>query len=195
MLTEQGLPTTLAEAKATYQGLLLADVLAGARQRLGHPLPNNWIDEYERRRAAGFEARLRPIPGAAELARALLDAGVQICVASQGRLEKTRRSLSLTGLDVLFGEAARFSAEQVPRGKPHPDLFLFAAARMGFAPSRCVVIEDTPSGVSAARSAGMEVFGYAAETEARELEQAGARAVARLSELMPVLGGVSGREA
>jgi HAD superfamily hydrolase (TIGR01509 family) len=188
MLTEQGLPTTLAEAKATYQGLLLADVLAGAQQRLGHPLPNSWIDEYERRRAAGFEARLKPIPGAAELARALLDAGVQICVASQGRLEKTRRSLSLTGLDVLFGQAARFSAEQVPRGKPHPDLFLFAAARMGFAPSRCVVIEDTPSGVSAARSAGMEVFGYAAETEARELEQAGARAVARLSELIPVLG-------
>ena len=187
MLTEQGLPTTLADAKAAYQGKLLAEVLEGAGRRLGRSLPEGWLGEYERRRAQAFEAGLRPIPGAAELAGALLRAGVQICVASQGRLEKTRLSLSLTGLDGLFADSARFSADQVPRGKPHPDLFLFAAASMGFEPAGCVVIEDTAGGVRAARGAGMDVFGYAAETDAGVLAQEGARPVTTLLELIPVL--------
>ncbi len=104
-------------------------------------------------------------------------------------LEKTRRSLSLTGLDGLFEERWRFSAEQVPRGKPHPDLFLHAAATMGFTPPECVVVEDTPSGVTAARRAGMRVFGYAGETEPAVLEQAGAHVVRSLGEILPLIRG------
>jgi HAD superfamily hydrolase (TIGR01509 family) len=189
MLTEQGLATTLGEAKAAFQGLLLRDVLTVAEEQLGRSLPEDWLQEYERRRALAFDAGLKPVPGAAELIEALGGAGLQICVASQGRLEKTRRSLALTGLDAYFGECTRFSAYQVPRGKPHPDLFLFAAARMGFAPEVCTVVEDTPSGAAAARSAGMQVFGYAAETDAGELEQMGARTVTSLTQLVPVLTG------
>jgi HAD superfamily hydrolase (TIGR01509 family) len=187
MLTEQGLPTTLAEAKAAYQGRRLEEVLRGAEERLGCALPEGWLDEYQLRRQLAFEAGLTPVPGAGELTEALLDAGHSVCVASQGRLEKTRRSLSLTGLADHFGESARFSADQVPRGKPHPDLFLFAAARMGFDPDGCVVIEDTPLGVAAARDAGMRVFGYAGETEAGVLAGAGAEVVSSLIELVPVL--------
>jgi len=181
---------TLAEAKAAFQGLLLAEVRARAEERLGRPLPESWLGEYERRRNAAFEGSLRPVAGAAALIEALREAGLQICVASQGRRAKTDRSLELTGLDPLLGNEARFSAEQVPRGKPHPDLFLFAAARMGFAPGASVVVEDTPSGVAAARAAGMRVFGYAAETEAGELERNGAQTVTSLAELAPVLIGV-----
>ena len=192
MLTEQGLATTLGEAKAAFQGLVLRDVLAVAEQRLGRSLSAGWLEEFERRRALAFDTRLRPIPGAAELIEALRRAGREICVASQGRLEKTRHSLSLVGLDVYFGEDVRFSAYQVPRGKPHPDLFLFAAARMGFEVEDCTVIEDTPSGVVGARSAGMRVFGYAGETDAGELERVGARTVSRLIDLVPVLTGPSG---
>jgi HAD superfamily hydrolase (TIGR01509 family) len=192
MLTEQGLPTTLAEAKATYQGLLLREVLTSAESRLGRALPEGWLGEYERRRAAVFDAELKPILGAGELIDTLVGAGRAICVASQGRLEKTRRSLSLTGLDAFFDEAARFSAEQVPRGKPHPDLFLFAAASMGFAAADCVVIEDTPSGVIGAVSAGMRVFGYAGETEPAVLERAGARVVSSLAELPALIIGARG---
>lgn len=192
MLTEQGLPTTLPAAKAAYQGLLLEEVLAGAEARLGRALPAGWLGEYERRRAAVFDSELQPIQGAGELIGALVGAGHAICVASQGRLEKTRRSLSLTGLDAFFDEPARFSAEQVPRGKPHPDLFRFAAAGMGFAPADCVVIEDTPSGVTAARSAGMRVFGYAGETEPAVLERAGARVVSSLTDLVPLIIGGRG---
>jgi len=187
MLTEEGLATTLGEAKAAFQGLVLRDVLTVAQQRLGRSLPAGWLEEFERRRALAFDARLKPIPGAAELIEALRRDGRKICVASQGRLEKTRHSLSLTGLDAYFGEDVRFSAYQVPRGKPHPDLFLFAAARMGFGVEDCTVIEDTPSGVAGARSAGMRVFGYAGETQAAELERVGARTVSKLTDLIPAL--------
>ena len=195
MLTDQGLPTTLADAKAAFQGLLLGDVGELAEERLGRALPEGWLDDFERRRAIAFEERLRPIPGARELLEALVRAGTEFCVASQGRLEKTGRSLAITGLERFFPEPSRFSAHQVARGKPDPDLFLFAAARMGFAADSCVVIEDTPSGAAAARAAGMRVFGYAAETPAGALEREGARTVGSLVELVGLLTGELGPEA
>lgn len=75
------------------------------------------------------------LPDAAETVRSIAAAGVSVCVASQGKLEKTDLSLAITGLDGLFARDARFSVHTVPRGKPWPDLFLHAAARMG-APAR-----------------------------------------------------------
>jgi HAD superfamily hydrolase (TIGR01509 family) len=174
MLGELGLSTTLAEAKATHQGQRLDEVRDSVEGRLGRALSDGWIEEYQRRRDEAFNAGLRAVPGARELAEAAIAGGHAICVASQGSLRKTGRSLALTGLDGLFDEGARFSADQVPRGKPHPDLFLLAAARMGAKPGDCVVIEDTPSGVTAGVRAGMRVLGYAAETDAGLLTWAGA---------------------
>ena len=87
--------------------------------------------------------------------------GFDVCVASQGRLSKTELTLSLTGLRDLFGADAVFSAHSVRRGKPAPDLFLYAAATMGWAPERCVVVEDTMIGVRAALAAGMRAIAYA----------------------------------
>ncbi len=187
MLSEQGLSMTVDEARASFQGLLLEQVLAKAERRVGHPLPEAWLQEFVERRAAVFAERLQPVPGAAELVESLLAAGVAVCVASQGRLRKTDASLSITGLEHLFAPAARFSAEQVPRGKPHPDLFLHAARAMGASPGECAVVEDTPSGVLAAVRAEMAVYGYAADSEPRALELAGARVVMTLAELGPVL--------
>jgi HAD superfamily hydrolase (TIGR01509 family) len=188
MLGEHGLELSLAEARSRFQGLLLAQVRDSAERMLGHPLPDSFIDDFVQRRDGVFAAELRPVQGAAELVRDLAAAGVSVCVASQGSLRKTGRSLALTGLDTLFAPAARFSAEQVPRGKPHPDLFLHAAARMGFAPAACTVVEDTPSGVTAAREAGMTVYGLAADSDARALREAGAVVVDALAELRPLLG-------
>jgi beta-phosphoglucomutase-like phosphatase (HAD superfamily) len=82
-----------------------------------------------------------------------------------------RLTLGKTGLAELFEERI-FSAEEVPRGKPHPDLFLHAARQLGSAPERCVVVEDSPSGVAAARAARMVVIGYAAFTPTEALRQA-----------------------
>ncbi len=188
MLSEQGLPTTLAESRREYQGLLLADILAAAEARLGRALPEDWLEHYERERSAAFREGLRPIPGVTATVGRIREAGVAVCVASQGKLEKTRLSLQLTGLDTLFEDGALFSAYQVPRGKPHPDLFLHAARTMGADPCNCAVIEDTPSGVQAAVAAGMRVLGYSADSDEEALRRAGAATFRSLDELPGLLG-------
>jgi len=109
-----------------------------------------------RRIVAALERELRPMPG---IAPALATLALPRCVASSSRLDRIGRSLEVTGLAGFFG-AAVFSAEQVARGKPAPDLFQFAAERMGVSPDRCLVIEDSPFGVTAGRAAGMQVLGF-----------------------------------
>jgi HAD superfamily hydrolase (TIGR01509 family) len=188
LLTQEGLPTTLAEARRDYQGLLLTEVVRSAQVRLGRELPDDWLACYERERAEAFRRELRPVAGAAETVEELSAAGVGVCVASQGKLEKTGLSLELTGLRHLFADEALFSGETVPRGKPHPDLFLHAAATMGARPGGCVVVEDTPSGVTAAVSAGMRVFGYTPDSDLDALVCAGAEPLRALAELPGLLG-------
>jgi HAD superfamily hydrolase (TIGR01509 family) len=187
MLTEQGLPTTVAQARREYQGLLLDDVSARAAAKLGRSLPADWLAYYEAARSDAFHHELRPIAAAAETVQALLVAGLAVCVASQGKLEKTRLSLALTGLDHLFPEHVRFSAQSVANGKPAPDLFLHAAASMGTEPERCVVVEDTPSGVLAAVAAGMRAIGYSADSDEHALTAAGAEPMRALDELPRLL--------
>jgi HAD superfamily hydrolase (TIGR01509 family) len=188
MLTAEGLPTTLAQARRDYQGLLLGEVVLGAEAKLGRRLPAGWLARYERERTEAFRRELQAVPGAAEVLARVAAAGVAVCVASQGKLEKTRLSLELTGLFDLFEQEALFSAHCVPRGKPHPDLFLHAASVMDVEPARCVVVEDTPSGVAAAVAAGMRVLGYSADSDETALREAGAELVASLDEVPARLG-------
>jgi HAD superfamily hydrolase (TIGR01509 family) len=187
-LTEQGLPTTQAQARRDYQGLLLADIDSQVHAKLGRPLATDWLERYERDRASVFRRELRAVPGVAETVRRITADGVQVCVASQGKLEKTRLSLKLTRLDIFFPNEALFSAYSVPRGKPHPDLFLHAAAAMAADPSSVAVVEDTPSGVTAAVAAGMRAFGYAADSDATALRRAGAEVFESMEELPAALG-------
>jgi HAD superfamily hydrolase (TIGR01509 family) len=187
-LTDEGLPTTLAEARRDYQGLLLADIDSRAQVKLGRPLAQDWLERYERDRAVVFRRDLRAVPGVAEAVRRIKAAGVPACVASQGKLEKTRLSLKLTGLDPLFPDDVLFSAYSVPRGKPHPDLFLHAARTMPAEPARCAVVEDTPSGVTAAVAAGMRALGYAADSDPVALREAGAEVFGAMEELPRLLG-------
>ncbi|HET9103834.1 MAG TPA: HAD family phosphatase [Solirubrobacteraceae bacterium] len=188
-LTRAGLPTSAEQAVATYKGLHIRDVIARAEAGLGAPLPDGFIPAYERARADAFRRELAAVAGAAEAVRAISAAGIAVCVASQGKLAKTELTLGLTGLRPLFAQGALFSAHDVARGKPHPDLFLHAAARMGASPGRSVVVEDTPIGVTAAVAAGMRAIGYAADSDRAGLRRAGADLVLdSLGELAPALG-------
>jgi HAD superfamily hydrolase (TIGR01509 family) len=187
MLTVEGLPTTLAEARRDYQELLLADVVLRVEEKLGRPLPRDWLERYEHDRAEAFRRDLTAVEGAAEAVRCVSAAGIAVCVASQGKLAKTRLSLDLTGLLDLFGPDALFSAYSVPRGKPYPDVFLHVAAAMNVDPSRCTVVEDTPSGVTAAVSAGMRAIGYAADSDELALREAGAEILRSLNDLPTLL--------
>jgi beta-phosphoglucomutase-like phosphatase (HAD superfamily) len=188
MLTGEGLSTSLEEALAEYKGLLLSDTVARAEAKLGRSLPEGWVAEYERERSEAFRTELKPVPGAAAAVQRITAAGIGVCVASQGKVEKTRLTLGLTGLRPLFPGGALFSAWSVPRGKPHPDLFLHAATVMETRPARCVVVEDMPSGVRAAVSAGMRVLAYTADSDEAALRQAGAEIFRSLEELPTLLG-------
>jgi HAD superfamily hydrolase (TIGR01509 family) len=188
LLSSEGLATTLAEARRDYQGLLLGEILDRAQAKLGRPLPAGWLARYERERTVAFRRELQPVLGASEAVARVIAGGVKVCVASQGKLEKTRLSLDLTGLRQHFADRALFSAHCVARGKPYPDLFLHAASVMKVTPAACVVIEDTPSGVAAAVSAGIRVLGYAADSDETALGRAGAEVFRSLAELPQLLG-------
>lgn len=109
-----------------------------------------------------FESALKPVAGVAAVLAALSG---RRCVASSSSVERIRFSLHLTGLLALL-EPWLYSASMVERGKPEPDLFLHAARAMGVRPERCLVVEDSPAGVDAARRAGMRVFGFAGASHA-----------------------------
>ena len=187
VLSECGLQTSTADAIAGYKGLILADVIGRAEERLGAALPADFVRRFEGARAEEFRRRLRPVPGAADAVRAVAAAGIAVCVASQGKPDKTELTLGLTGLRDLFGKSALFSAYSVPRGKPFPDLFLHAAATMGAAPAETVVVEDTPIGARAGVAAGMRVLGYAADSDPAALRAAGAEPFASLGDVAALL--------
>jgi HAD superfamily hydrolase (TIGR01509 family) len=170
-LTSYGLPTTVAGARRDYEGLLLRDIDTRAQAQLGEALPEDWIERFQAERAEAFRRELEPVAGAGEAVERIVAAGVPVCVASQGMIEKTRLSLALTGLDRLFAEDA-----------------LHAAATMGAEPSRCAVIEDSVSGVTAAVAAGMHTLGYAADRGGRELREAGAEVVNSMRAVPGMLG-------
>ena len=117
------------------------------------------------------DAPLMPIAGVKDAVLALQAAGIATCVASSGSPEKMRFTLGHTGLRERF-EGRIFSAAEVEHGKPAPDLFLHAAASMGWEPAECAVVEDSPAGVEAGVAAGMTVFGYAGRTPAVRLGRA-----------------------
>jgi HAD superfamily hydrolase (TIGR01509 family) len=129
----------------------LADIVASIETRLGKPLPDRWLAQFEERRAEAFRKELKEVSGATHAVTAILASGVSICVASQARFEKSLLTLKLVGLlEYFVGNI--FSASMVERGKPYPDLFLYAAKKMGHAPERCAVVEDTVLGIKSSQS-------------------------------------------
>lgn len=183
-LRELGLKISLEDSSRTFTGLSMSASVAIIEEMLGRDVPENFVSRLRASTARAFAHGLGPVRGI-ETALALVDGPV--CVASSGSHGKIRLSLKLTGLRRWFPDNVIFSAEDVRRGKPAPDLFLHAAAAMGVAPRRCSVVEDSVPGVTAARAAGMRVFGYAERTAPRALEAAGAKVFTRMEELAGLL--------
>jgi HAD superfamily hydrolase (TIGR01509 family) len=123
---------------------------------LGRSLPEDFDAQLKSELFKSFAATLRAVP---HIEQALAAISQPVCVASSGSHERMRASLGRAGLYDRFMPNI-FSASQVKRGKPAPDLFLFAAARMGVPPARCLVIEDSVPGIVGAGAAGMTVFGF-----------------------------------
>ena len=178
-----GLPLSLEETTRAFQGRTLPVCVQIIEDVLGRPVPQDFLDDLQRRTFAAFREELAPVPGVKEALDAI---PWPVCVASSGDLLKMRTTLALAGLIVRF-EGRMFSALDVPRGKPAPDLFLHAAESLGAAPARTAVVEDSPVGIQAARAAGMTAYGFAGRTDAALLEDAGAIAVFRDMAALPGL--------
>nr|WP_233253117.1 HAD-IA family hydrolase [Paracoccus binzhouensis] len=154
LLQGLGAPITSARIYDEFLGRSVSTIVEAARDHgieLGPALPGFSAALFRR-----FRRDLRPMPGMAEV---LAQLSGPRAVASSSAPDRLALSLALTGLAPLFGPHV-YSATQVARGKPAPDLFLFAAGHLGVAPGDCVVIEDSPAGLRAARAAGMRVIGF-----------------------------------
>ena len=160
-LKPHGIDWSVEETMRRLMGRSLKSCVEICEAEIGGKLPDDFVEKMQVVTYQGFrDAPLQAIAGVKEAALALQAAGVQTCVASSGALEKMRFTLGLTGLWDFF-EGRIFSASQVKRGKPFPDLFLHAAISMNVQPFDCIVVEDSVPGVQAARSAGMRALAYA----------------------------------
>lgn len=171
--TELGAPMTDHEASAAFKGKTVEQVAEALEARIGRKLSTEFGYEWAMTTALGLIRELKPVAGVKDLIVRVKESGAAMCVASQSPLPRVRLSLHVTGLEGYFGENV-FTASMVAHPKPAPDLFLFAAQRIGVPPDRTIVIEDTPTGAMAARAAGMRVYGYAADENAHALQSAGA---------------------
>ena len=188
-LTAIGLPTTTEESMATFMGRSWAWGIGEIEARLGRPVPEDFSARYHEELFGAFERDLRSVEG---IAAALDQIDLPSCVASSGDHERIRAALRPAGLLERF-EGRIFSAADVERGKPWPDLFLHAARSMGADPERCVVVEDSVAGAQAGRAAAMTVLGYAALTDPETLRAEGARVFASMDELPGLVSGCAPR--
>jgi len=190
-LERLGWPMDEAEIVERFVGRSDADMRADIEERLGRPIPAEIDREFDRIYRDTFERELTAVDGIVDALDVIVAAAIPICVASSGGHAKIRRSLDLTGLTRYFGDRI-FSAADVPRGKPAPDLFLRAASSRDASPSRCAVVEDSAFGVDAAIAAGMRAFGYAGGvTSGDRLSRPGVVVfddMHRLPELLGVMG-------
>jgi HAD superfamily hydrolase (TIGR01509 family) len=159
MLERQGLKLDGAAVSDRFLGRSLGAVTAIVREEFDIRLPDDFAAIMRRRLFERYDTELCAIDGIRLVLDALDEAGVAVCVASSSLPERIEKSLSVTGLLSRFAPRI-FSASMVKAGKPAPDLFLHAARQLGFAPAHCLVIEDSPAGIEAAKAAGMRVFAF-----------------------------------
>ena len=188
VLTAHGYAITSAQVHARFLGRSSREARAEVESEMGRVLPDAYTAQLKSTIDRVFGEHLTAVPGIAE---ALARLTLPVCVASSGTPTRIVSSLTSTGLLERFAPNL-FSASQVQKGKPAPDLFLFAAAQMGAAPARCVVIEDSVPGVIGAKAAGMTVLGFhggahCGPDTAAALTAAGAHATFNDMRLLPGL--------
>ncbi len=167
-LAAYGVRMDMAFVSRHFLGRSYPTVLKEVRETYGVTLPDRFEADYRARLLAAFQRDLRIMPGA----RALIDAlALPYCLATSSSPERLAQSMALVGLADVFADRS-FTASRVARGKPAPDLFLLAAAEMGADPARCLVIEDSVTGVRAGLAAGMQVWRFTGGSHLKGLDLA-----------------------
>jgi HAD superfamily hydrolase (TIGR01509 family) len=165
VVTDLGHSTTLDQALARYSGRRWDEVVAEIEAAIGKPLPADFSSELKHATLDRFRTDLKEVSGAANFIKRF--AHIPRCIASSSSMDRLKLCLSVLALEAEFGINV-FSADMVARGKPHPDIFLFAAGKLGVRPEQCLVIEDSAGGIKAAIAAGMTAVGLCAANHIRD---------------------------
>ena len=185
MLEERGWHMTLAECMQRFVGHTVKSQSEAIEAHTGAPFTDEWLQQFFERRNVQLEQNIQAIDGIHDAVAHLHDhCQGRIAVASGADRFKVEMMLKKVGLhDFFVGRI--FSGHEMPRSKPHPDVYLAAAAHLQVAPSRCLVVEDTTVGITAGVAAGATVWAYAPQgTDPQPLRQAGAaRVLARMQQL------------
>lgn len=166
MANELGANIDLQYAFKHFKGLSMQSCVDKIADLVSDELPSDFTSNYRQRSFEAFQSSIQPVEGVTSLIESL---SIPFCVASSGPENKIRLNLELTGLMPYFEEKV-FSCYTIQKWKPSPAVFLWAAETMGFSPKECVVIEDSITGVRAAKNGGFDVIGFTAHDFEKELE-------------------------
>ena len=189
VLHDNGIEMAEAEAARELQGLSNLGIVEKVKELRGVTLGDRFIRDLDAKESEFVRRSVQPVEGVRDAVTHTINGGFATCVASNGALAAMRERLTCAGLIDLFTDRL-FSAEQVARGKPSPDVFLYAAASMGHSPDACIVVEDSLVGVVAGRAAGMSVLAFAKPSRLAltpALEAAGGVVFNRMEELPQIL--------
>lgn len=184
MANEHGANIDLSYAFKHFKGSFLYNCIKHIEKLVGKPLPQGFETEYRQRSYNAFKNEVKPVDGINDVLKAL---AIPYCVASSGPVEKIRLNLELIGLLDKF-ENKVFSCYDIQKWKPDPAVFLWAADTMGYQAADCIVIEDSLSGIRAAKNGGFDVFGFTAHDYQNELKTEATLTFDSMFELPILLG-------
>ncbi|GAB1857494.1 HAD family hydrolase [Flavobacteriaceae bacterium MHTCC 0001] len=183
MANELGASMNFKESLINLKGKSLNSCMALISELAGKPLPETFEKDYRTRTFETFKREIQPIKG---IKKVLENLKIPFCTASSGPENKIRLNLEVTGLLPYFGDNI-FSCYAIQKWKPEPDVFLWAAKTMGFTPEECLVIEDSVSGVKAAKAGGFDVFGYTEHDYKNELQPLATKTFSSMDELLGLM--------
>ena len=157
VFAKHGMTVPAKDVMEKYTGKTGTLICSLVEQEYGYKIPDGFLDEVNEETEAVMSRELETIPGVVET---LPQLSLPVCIASGSRPKRLNMCLDVTGLRSWFPEQTVFSSHFVKNGKPAPDLFFYAAEKMNVAAEKCLVIEDSSSGILGAKAAGMRVFGF-----------------------------------
>lgn len=190
MLTQRGIPATVEDSFNQHLGRGFDTVVDRLIRNDSSLSPQEIEIEFYDQLFKAFNESLMPVPGIDDLLRYLEAESIPVGIGSSGTRERVELGITLTDLMQYFVQENIVTRENVNKGKPEPEVFLLVAQRLGIEPSRCLVIEDSPHGVTAAKRAGMSVIGLASRTSADLLADAD-QVVSRPQEIVEIIRGSS----
>lgn len=158
-LAQQGLSLPMEALIDRFLGASLASITEALADHTGQPVAEGFREAWYSSLFARYTCELQLVPGITELFDRLEDAGIDYCIASGSSHRRLGFAMDCLGLGARFRGRA-YSAEDVTRGKPEPDLMLFAAHHRRAQCPDCIVVEDATAGVTSARRAGMRAVGF-----------------------------------